>query len=66
MSDREPKRRENDMRQSAEGNPAFGEDERDFGAGGQTIVDTIDKNDAPHRDTDRDPKVAEARQDQQR
>ena len=55
MSKRDPNRRENDIRQSGEGQPAFGEDERDFGAGGQTMTDTLAKDDAPSRDTKRNP-----------
>lgn len=57
MADRNKNQRENDARQSSEADPALGQDERAFGAGGQVIVDTIDENDAPHRDSDRDPMV---------
>lgn len=35
MADNENNRRENDARQSGEGDPAYGQDARDFGAGGQ-------------------------------
>jgi hypothetical protein len=54
MADREQNRRENDALQSGEGNPAFGQDDRDFGTGGQTVTQELDGDDAPHRDTRRD------------
>jgi hypothetical protein len=59
MSKRHPNKRENATLQSGEGQPAFGQDERQFGVGGQTEVETIDENDAPHRDVTRDPTVPE-------
>jgi hypothetical protein len=46
MADRDKNCRDNAARQSGEGQPARGTDERDFGAGGQTVVDTIDKGEA--------------------
>jgi hypothetical protein len=55
MMDRDSNRRDNDALQSGETNPALGQDERDFGAGRQRTVDTIDRDDAKHRDVDRDP-----------
>lgn len=62
MTDREQNRRENDALQSGEDDPAYGQDSRDFGEGGQQVTDTIDKNDAPHRDVDRDPTLDPAHQ----
>jgi hypothetical protein len=62
MTEREKNRRDNDARQSGETNPALGQDERDFGAGGQRVVDTIDRDDAAHRDVDRDPTIPSGRQ----
>lgn len=51
MSDREQNRRTNDSLQSGEGNPAFGEDARDFGEDGQTYVDADTGNEHDiHRD----------------
>ena len=50
MADDTTKRRENDARQGGEGNPAYGEDARDFGAGGQTT-----SGPTKGRKEDRDP-----------
>jgi hypothetical protein len=52
MSDREPDRRTNDSLQGGEGNPEYGADPRDFGEGGQTVIDPGSRE---KRDIDRDP-----------
>ena len=57
MADRDSNRRENDARQSSEIDPALGEDERAFGAGGQKVQRPLSGNDKPNRDTGRDPTV---------
>ena len=57
MIDREPNRRTNDSLQSGEGDVALGEDEREFGAGGQTVQRPLNGNDVPNRRTGRDPTV---------
>jgi hypothetical protein len=57
MIDREPNRRTNDSLQSGEGELALGEDEREFGAGGQTVQRPLNGNDGPDRRTGRDPTV---------
>jgi hypothetical protein len=54
MSDRDQNRRLDDSLQSGEGNPAYGEDQRDFGEGGQTDLDP-DSNE--QRDIHRDPTI---------
>jgi hypothetical protein len=62
MTEREKNRRDNDSRQSGETDQALGQDERDFGAGGQRVVNTLGRNDAAHRDVDRDPTLPSGRQ----
>ena len=57
MSNREENRRENDALQSGEGNPAFGQDNRDFGTGGQTPVGTQGEGQPEDREVDRDSTV---------
>jgi hypothetical protein len=57
MSNREQNRRENDALQSGEGDPAFGQDDRDFGTGGQTVTNTQGEGSSADRDTDRDGSV---------
>ena len=57
MSNREQNRRENDALQSGEGDPAFGQDDRDFGTGGQTVTNTQGESSPEDRGTDRDPTV---------
>ena len=57
MSNREQNRRENDALQSGEGDPAFGQDDRDFGTGGQTVADTQGQGRPEDRATDRDSTV---------
>jgi hypothetical protein len=57
MADRDSNRRENDARQSSEIDPALGEDERAFGAGGQKVQRPLSGNDKPNRDTGRDRTV---------
>ncbi len=61
MSDRNDRRRENDSLQSGEGNQALGQDERDFGAGGQVVERALEpgQDDQPHRDVDRDATIPE-------
>ncbi len=54
MSNREQNRRDNDALQSGEGNPAAGQDAREFGADGQTVLSELDGDDSPHRDVARD------------
>ena len=53
MTDDKQQRRENDARHSGEGDPAYGQDARDFGAGGQTVTQPI-KGGAQDRDPKRD------------
>ncbi len=57
MSDRKQSARENDALQSSEEDLALGEDERAFGAGGQTVQQELKGNDARDREPDRDPTV---------
>ena len=57
MSRREPNRRDNDALQSGEGDLAVGQDEREFGAGGQKVQRALGKHEAANRDVDRDPTV---------
>ncbi len=57
MSDREQNRRENDALQSSEVDPALGQDERAFGAGGQDVQQELTGEDAPDREAGRDPTV---------
>lgn len=45
MDERESRRRENDSLQSGERDPAYGQDARDFGVGGQTIERALDQGD---------------------
>ena len=59
MADDTTKRRENDARQGGEGNPAYGEDARDFGAGGQTTSGPT-KGRKEDRDPTRDRSLAPA------
>lgn len=57
MSNREQNRRENDALQSGEDNPAFGQDDRDFGTGRQTVTNTQGEGSPEDRATDRDSTV---------
>ena len=66
MTDREPNRRTNDSLQSGEGDLALGEDEREFGAGGQVVQRPLSRNDAPDRKTGRDPTVPGREQQERR
>ena len=59
MSNREDNRRENDALQSGEGNPAYGQDDRDFGTGGQTVTNTQGESKPADRETNRDSTVPE-------
>jgi hypothetical protein len=54
MSDREQNRHLNDSLQSGEGDPAYGEDQRDFGEGGQT---DLDPDSHEQHDIRRDPTI---------
>ena len=54
MSDRDQNRRDNDALQSSEDDPALDQDERAFGAGGQSEERALSGNDAPDRDVQRD------------
>ena len=66
MIDREPNRRTNDSLQSGEGDLALGEDEREFGAGGQVVQRPLSRNDAPDRKVGRDPTVPGREGEEQR
>jgi hypothetical protein len=57
MADRDQNRRENDARQSSETDPALGQDERAFGAGGQKVQRSLSGDDKPDRAAGRDPTV---------
>jgi amino acid transporter len=57
MSNREQNRHDNDALQSGEGNPGLGQDDRDFGAGGQTVTDTQGESSAKDREVSDDPTV---------
>lgn len=57
MSNREEHRRENDALQSGEGDVGLGQDEHQFGAGGQQVQRALDGDDAPDRDITRDKSV---------
>lgn len=59
MSNREENRRENDALQSGEGKPAYGQDYRDSGAGGQTVTDTESEGKPADREANRDSTVPE-------
>ena len=54
MSNREQNRRENDALQSAEGDPAYGQDDRDFGTGAQSVTNTQGEGKPADRETGRD------------
>ena len=54
MNNREQNRRENDALQSGEGNLAYGQDDRDFGTGGQTVTNTQGEGNPADRETGRD------------
>ncbi len=54
MSDRDQNRRANEQLQGAEGEAKVGDDERQFGAGGQRTQTPLSGNDAPDRDPARD------------
>ena len=52
MADRDKNRRDNDARQSSEVDPALGQDEREFGAGGQKVQRPLGGgDDKPDRET---------------
>jgi hypothetical protein len=57
MDRRNDRRRENDSLQSGETDQALGQDEREFGAGGQVTQNPLSGEDAPARDPDRDRSV---------
>jgi len=58
MADRDKNRRDNEARQSSEVDPALGQDEREFGAGGQKVQRPLaGGDDKPDRETGRDPTV---------
>ena len=57
MADRDENRRDNDARQSSEIDPALGQDEREFGAGGQEVQRPQSGDDQPDRETGRDSTV---------
>ncbi|CAA9506964.1 MAG: hypothetical protein AVDCRST_MAG39-1766 [uncultured Sphingomonadaceae bacterium] len=57
MSDRKENKAINDALQSGEGDPARGQDEQEFGAGGQDVEST---GAAEQRDVDRDGKLRTA------
>jgi hypothetical protein len=57
MSNREQNRRENDALQSGEGDLAFGQDDRDFGTGGQSVTNTQGESQPANREVDRDGTV---------
>jgi hypothetical protein len=57
MIDREGNRRSNDVLQHGENNPAYGDDERDSGAGKQTAQEPLSRKDAQSRRICRDPTV---------
>jgi hypothetical protein len=57
MADRDTNRRDNDARQSSEIDPALGQDEREFGAGGQRVQRPLSGDDKSNRETGRDPTV---------
>jgi hypothetical protein len=59
MSNREENRRTNDALQSGESDLAFGQDDRDFGTGGQTPVSTQGEGSPRDRETGRDGSVPE-------
>ena len=60
MSDRDQNRRENDALQSSEDDLALGQDERAFGAGGQSEERALSGNDEPDRDPRRDQTLPES------
>jgi hypothetical protein len=55
MSDRKHNRQDNDALQSGEGNPAGGQSESDFGAGGQTVTNTQGEGSPRDGATERNP-----------
>ena len=57
MADRDSNRRDNDARQSSETDPALGQDQHLFGAGGQKTQEPLSGDDKPNRETGRDPTV---------
>jgi hypothetical protein len=57
MSKHEPNRRTNDALHGGEGNPAYGDEPRDFGANRQVTLDPLSKKDAANRKAGRDPTV---------
>lgn len=59
MSNREDNRRENDALQSGEGDLAYGQDDRDFGTGGQAVTNTQGQSKPADREAGRDPSVPE-------
>lgn len=58
MSDRNENRRDNDSLQSGEGRPGQGQDEGDFGAGGQTVTNTQGESSPEDRRVERESTVA--------
>jgi hypothetical protein len=62
MTDDVKQRRENDALQSGEGNPAYGQDPRDFGAGRQTTTQPLTGYDEKDRDPTRDRSLDPAHQ----
>lgn len=57
MDRRDDRRRENNALQSGENDPAIGQDEREFGAGGQVTQNPLSGDDVPKRDVNRDRSV---------
>lgn len=64
MSDREQNKRENDALQSSQDDLAYGQDERDFGAGGQDELRALSPPDAPDRDPTRDASLPEGAEEE--
>ena len=62
MDERNRKGRDNESLQSGEDDLAVGQDEREFGAGGQVVQDSLDGNDAPDRDPNRDATLPRGQQ----
>ena len=64
MTDNVKQRRTNDSLQGGEGNPAYGEDTRDFGEGGQRRQRPLEPghDDAKERELGRDPTVPRSKQ----
>lgn len=57
MSNNQENGRQNDSLQSSETDPALGQDESAFGAGGQMSQQELENSQASDRETGRDPTV---------